>query len=102
MKTFLWFIQSALALIGAVATYLPLLMELSGKTMWWGLAWQIWAMIGLTVLWVSMLSVILRLAVDNRRLNNEESRLRVRQLQLDVQRTEREEAEQSGKGGPAI
>jgi hypothetical protein len=76
-----WLVQVLFSLIGAVATYLPLWASYKGWNMW-GLAWQIWAMIGVTIFLVAMLSVIIRLVLL---YVTPEAKLRRKKLELEIE-----------------
>jgi len=84
MWIILWFVQGVFSITGLVATYLPLWASYKGWDMW-GIAWQIWAMIGFTIFWVSLASIILRLYLENRKLTSKDAKLerRIRQLKLE-------------------
>ena len=81
MGIILWFIQIIFSLITIVATYLPLIASYKEFNMW-ELPWQIWAMIGFTIFWISMLSIVLRLFFENRKYRSKE-------YQIDIEMKER-------------
>jgi len=83
MKMVIWFIQSLFAFVGLVATYAPLYADYQGMDMW-NIAWQYWAMVGASVLWLSLASIIFRLYMENRRFRSEEYHLQVEKLQREV------------------
>ena len=80
----LWFVQMAFSLVSAVATYLPLWATYRGWNVW-VLAWQIWAIIGFTIFWISMSSVILRLYLEIRGFKNEDYKRRKCKEELEIQ-----------------
>lgn len=80
MSVILWFIQGVLAFAGLVATYLPLWASYRRWNVW-GLEWQIWAMIGVAILSLSLISVIIRLVWV---YVLPEAKLRRRKLNLEI------------------
>ena len=56
----------------------------------WGLEWEIWAMIGVAVLWISLVSIILRLYFIVRTLNNKKSRRDSEEQDLRIEKLKRE------------
>ena len=66
-------------LIGLAATYIPLWAEYRDVDIW-GMAWELWAMIGVTIMWLSLGGVIIRLFLTIRRLTSEDAN-RVRKHQ---------------------
>lgn len=93
MRIIGWFIQGFFGLTSAVATYLPLLASYRGWNMW-GLAWQIWAMIGFTIFILSVASIIARLIWLYER---PEAKLRRRKMNLEIEKLE---AEKMSRGSP--
>ena len=65
-----------------VFTYAPLFLDYGGKEMW-NIDWHIWAIIGVTILWVSMASIILRLYFEIRRFHS-------KKYQIDMELKERQ------------
>lgn len=82
-KILLWLLQGLGFLIGFVATYLPLYANAMGKDIW-VIAWQYWAMIGATLLWVSLVSIIYRLYKMNRFFHSKEYSLKMERLEREV------------------
>jgi hypothetical protein len=83
MKMVIWFIQLFFALVGLVATYAPLYLDYRGTDIW-KIAWQHWAMVGATVLLLSLASIIFRLYMENHRFRSEEHRLQMEKLRREV------------------
>lgn len=83
MKMIVWFIQYLFTFVGFVATYVPLYANLKGMDMW-NVAWQYWAIIGVTLLWLSLASIIFRLYIENRRFHSQEYRLQMEKLDREV------------------
>ena len=83
MKMMIWLIQSLFAILGFVATYFPLYADAKGMDIW-NMAWQYWAMIGATILWLSLVSIIFRLYRENRRLHSKEYYLQMEKLEREV------------------
>jgi hypothetical protein len=83
MKMVTWLIQSVLTFVGLVATYFPLYADAKGIDIW-NIAWQYWAMIGATILWLSLGSIIIRLFRENRRLHSKEYSLQMEKLEREV------------------
>ena len=83
MKTIVWFMQYLFTFVGFVATYAPLYADLKGIDMW-KIAWQYWAIIGVTLLWLSLVSIIFRLYMENRRFHSQEYRLQIEKLEREV------------------
>ena len=83
MRVIIWFVQTIFAFTGLAATYIPLWFNAKGENMW-GLAWQYWAMIGVTILWFSMLSIIIRLWLRLHYYTSKEGKLRMEQLEREV------------------
>ncbi len=77
-----WFVQYVFMFIGLVVTYAPLILDYGDEKMW-TIDWHIWALIGVTILWMSLGSIILRLYFRNRRFLSKEH-------QLDIQIKERQ------------
>lgn len=50
-----------------------------------GLAWQIWAMIGFTIFWVSLAVVIVRLYLHIRRLESEEAKTKRKRDEMEIE-----------------
>ena len=48
------------------------------------MAWQYWAMIGATILWMSLGSIIFRLYRENRRFHSKEYLLQMEKLEREV------------------
>ena len=83
MKIATWFSQALFALIGLAATYFPLYADAKGIDMW-NMAWQYWAMIGATILWVSLVSIVYRLYRMNRVFHSKEYLLKIEKLEREV------------------
>jgi len=83
MKMMIWLTQSLFAILGFVATYFPLYADAKGMDIW-NMAWQYWAMIGATILWLSLGSIIFRLYRENRRLHSKEYCLQMEKLEREV------------------
>lgn len=81
MKITLQFIQSAVSLMAMTITYLSLVY---GDDNMLGLEWNIWAIIGFTVFWISLVSVIIRLQLQIRKFKSKEyeMELEVKKRQL--------------------
>jgi len=85
MMELLWKILKVVAIVtGFVATYGSLAADAGGVDMW-GLEWQYWAMIGFTIFWISLAVVIWQLRSENRRLNNEDSKLERCKRKLEIE-----------------
>ncbi len=85
MRVFIWLLQSFFSLAGVVATYLPLWASFRRWADMWGIAWQIWAMIGVTVLLSSLATIIYRLYQENRSYRSEEGKLQREKLRREVE-----------------
>ncbi len=83
MKMVIWFTQALFAFVGLVATYASLYADYQGIDMW-NITWQYWAMVGASVLWLSLASIIFRLYRENRRFRSEEYHLQVEKLRREV------------------
>lgn len=83
MKMVIWFMQSLFAFVGLVTTYTSLYADYKGMDMW-NIAWQHWAMVGVSVLWLSLATIIFRLYRENHRFRSEEHYLQMEKLQREV------------------
>lgn len=73
--------------VSFAATYLPLYASWSGVNMW-GIAWQIWAMIGFTVFWVTIGIVIWQLHSEIKHLTDKDTELERKRKALEIKEKE--------------
>ena len=89
MQVIGWFIQGLFSLASAVTTDLSLWANYKGWSMW-GLAWEIWAMLGFAVFVLATFSVVIHLVWL---YVLPEARLKRRKLGLEVEDLEAEKRE---------
>jgi protein-S-isoprenylcysteine O-methyltransferase Ste14 len=96
MKTILNILKWIFAIIGFIATYLPLMADYWRFNMW-GLAWQIWAMIGFTIFWIAIAIVIWQLHSANKRMMSEDAKLERHKKELEIEKLEADKIKRNSK-----
>jgi len=86
---------------GFVATYLTLWASYADVDVW-GLAWQLWAIIGFTVFWVSLATVMWKQHSDIRNLSGRDARLYREKQELEIEKLKSERLGTNKDGFPVL
>jgi predicted membrane protein len=97
MKLLLDIVWAILTVAGFVATYVPLWASAMNFNLW-GIAWQIWVMIGFTVFWISLAIVLIRQHLKVKGLESEDAKLdrEKKKLEIDKLNSERVKTDKDG------
>lgn len=76
-------------IIGLVVTYSPLIAEAKGVSIW-GLSWAYYALIGVTILVISIGVIIYGLYSENKGFHSEADRLDIEKKELEIQKLKNE------------
>ena len=85
MRLLLWILKAMFVIIGLVVTYSPLIAEAKGVSIW-GLSWASYAMIGATILVISIGVIIYGLYSENKGFHSEAYRLDKDKKELEIQK----------------
>ena len=85
MRLLVRILKAMFVIIGLVVTYSPLIAEAKGVSIW-GLSWAYYAMIGVTILVISIGVIIYGLYSENKGFRSEAYRLKKEKTELDIQK----------------
>jgi uncharacterized membrane protein len=89
--TVLWVVQGVITVFSAVTTFFTMSYALShGEYEFLGLNWIWWAIIGFSIFFVVVASVIIRLVLSIRHFQSEDAKLDRKRRQLEIEKLERE------------
>ncbi len=89
MRLLLMILKAMFVIIGLVVTFSPLIAEAKGVSIW-GLSWAYYAMIGVTILLISIGVIIYGLYSENKGFHSGEYRLDIEKKELEIQKLKNE------------
>ena len=101
MKVVGWFLQIVVSLASTTVTFLALGLGFRGVNML-GLDWLWWAIIGAGILWISLVSIIVRLFYENRKLMSKDAKQEREKRELEIEELRSKQLGTNKNGFPIL